>query len=399
MKPLRILIVDDELDELGWPKTFSQNIRTVPLADLVGHGYGELEIEQVTNQADADKAITKANANAGSHGYDLIFLDLRYPLTDDGNVEAAGFPGMVWLPKLRRLQPEAAIVIVTSHGDDEYLYNVVKAVRDHHANEFIPKTERFSGFVTRIQLAWKNTQTFRDIALFEEELHTLIRTRAIRAYTEDVGILLSQTKTSLLNTARRIESGDPSELAAAANSIRSQISGLRKEFDELSSLLNERESRLHRVDIAALVNKMLRLYRRMIVNAQARVEDDPDKYAVVNTYEGDLKVALHEVIINAIDALRDSGTRPEARLIKIIIEEAGGNVIVRIRDNGDGFSSEALENLYKRGYTNKNDGKHQGLGLYIARRMMHHIGGTIGAANREEGGAEVTLSFRDLGQP
>jgi signal transduction histidine kinase len=400
MKLLRILIVDDEIDELGWPKTFSENIRTVPLAELVGEGFEELEIEQVSNQADASKAID----NIGPQGYDLIFLDLRYPLTSDGwagdeEEMETGFQGMNWLPELRRLQPQAAIVIFTSYATDENLHNAIKAIRDHHANDFIPKTTRFDHIVARIKVAWKNTQDFQDIVLFEEELHNLIRTLAIRAYAEDIGILISRTKTSIFNTAGRIESGDPSELSAAADSIRSQINSLRKEFDELSSLLNEEESRPHEVDVVALIRKILRLYRRVVGNAQAKVKIEPDECMEISTYGGDLKVALYEVITNAIDALKKSVTLPEDRLLEVAVEKTGKNVIVRIADNGDGFSDEALERLFERGYTDKNDGKHQGLGLYIARRMMHYIGGTISAANRTEGGAEVTLSFSDLGQP
>jgi signal transduction histidine kinase len=400
MKTFRMLIVDDEDDELGWPRTFSKNIRTVPLTDWVGNGYGELEIEQVTNQADADETI----AGSGPQGYDLILLDLRYPLTPDGwpdndEVAPASFQGMKWLPELRRLQPEAAIVIVTGFTEDEQLYNAVKAIRDHHANDFIPKTESFSNLVARIRVAWENALRMQQLARFEEEFHNLVRTRSIRAYSEDVGSLLNQTKTSLFNIARRIESGDPSELAAAAESIRSQFSRLRKEFDDLTGLLNEGQDRISKVDVAALIRQMLMLYRRMIDGAQAAViPPREDEHAWVNTYEGDLKVALHELITNAIDSLKKSDTLPGDRLVKISVQKVDENVIIRIKDNGDGFSAESLERLFERGYTTKKDGKHQGLGLYIARRMMHHIGGNIKAANWKEGGAKVTLTLRDLRQ-
>jgi len=400
MKTFRMLIVDDEDDELGWPMTFSKNIRTVPLTDLVGNGYGDLEIEQVTNQADADKAV----AGSGPQGYDLILLDLRYPLTSDGwsdndEVSPASFQGMKWLPELRRLQPEAAIVIVTGFAEDEHLHNAVKAIRDHHANDFIPKTESFSNLVARIRVAWGNALLVQQLARFEEEFHNLVRTRSIRAYSEDVGGLLSQTKTSLFNIAKRIESGDPSELAAAADLIRSQFSRLRKEFDELTGVLNEGRDRLREVDVAALIRQMLMLYRRMIDSAQAAVvKPDEDQRVWVNTYEGDLKVALHELITNAIDSLKKSDTLPGDRLLEVSVQKVDENVIVRVSDNGDGFSGESLERLFDRGYTTNRDGKHQGLGLYIARRMMHHIGGDIKVANRKEGGAKVTLSFRDLRQ-
>ena len=40
----------------------------------------------------------------------------------------------------------------------------------------------------------------------------------------------------------------------------------------------------------------------------------------------------------------------------------------------------------------------RGKGLYVARRMMHSIGGSMRVQNVKEGGVEVVLAIRDLRQ-
>lgn len=404
MSTLRMLIVDDEADDYGWPKTFSKNIRTVMLSDLVGDRYTELEIAQVTNQLEADKAI----AESQPLGYDLILLDLRYPLTsagldDNEEISTAEFQGMKWLPDLRRLQPHAAIIIVTGYAENEDLHNAVKAIRDHHANDFIPKTASFDNIVGRIRIAWENAQQANRLARFEEEFNYLVRTKSIRAYAafrtiaEDFGKSLNITRTSLSKVAERLETNDPSMVKPSAESIRGQLKGLRKDFDELTRHLSEVEDPRIEIDMPAFIRQMLVLYGRMLEGASARViKPDDDQHAAVETYANDLKAVLHELITNAIEALKKSATSPNDRRLEIAVEKEGGNVVVRVSDNGDGFSPEALNHLFERGFSTNKDDRHQGLGLYIARRLMHHIGGEIGAANRKEGGAEVTLTFRNL---
>ena len=403
MSTLKVLIVDDEQTE--WSETFMSNLMTVTPANITGRDYDGFEFTCATNQADADRAVgSRAGSNNGASGaqveYDLVFLDLRYPLEPGGEPEddeAAEFQGMKWLRELRRLQPDATIIILTSYSEAGDLENVVAAIRDHDANDFIPKTALFEDIVPRIRLAWENARRMRLLLMLEEEFRALLRTRAARTYAEDVAAILSQTKTSLYRIAQRIDSGDPSAIATAANDIRSEFNSLNKEFIDLTNLLNEGQERREEVDVAATVRQMLLLYQRMIDSVHAKsVVPGVGQDVKLVTYEGDFKVALHEVIANAVDSLEHSKTPAKERWLSVEVEKVEGGAVVRVRDNGDGFSNEAMDRMFERGYTTK-DEPHQGLGLYIAKRMMHQIGGEIVVRNREEGGVEVEMMVKNLG--
>jgi signal transduction histidine kinase len=407
MPTLKVLIVDDDR---VWSENFKSNLTTaVTPASITGRDYDGFEVTWVTNQADADKAVgNRAGANNEASGgqmeYDLVFLDLRYPLQpkDESEDEPADdeedeFQGMKWLHELRRLQPNATIIIMTSHSEAGDPENVVAAVRDHDANDFILKTEHIGDIVPRIRLAWENARRMRLLLMLEEEFRALLRTRAARTYAEDVAAILGQTKTSLYRIAQRIESGDPSAIATAANDIRSEFNSLNKEFMELTNLLNEGQERRAEVGVAATVRQMLLLYQRMIESVHAKaVPPVAEQDVRLVTYEGDFKVALHEAIANAVDSLEHSRTPAKERWLSVEVEKVEGGAVVRVRDNGDGFSNEAMDRMFEPGYTTKGD-QHKGLGLYIARRMMHQIGGEIVARNREEGGAEVELMVKNLG--
>lgn len=391
MKEIKVLIVEDNEDWLG---DLESNLGTIIAADLAGKEYGGIKIRTAKNQAEADRAVNEAVAD----GYDLILLDLLYPKghePDPNDDETEIFQGMAWLPELRKLQPNATIIILTSFDDPE---KVLAAIRDHSANDFIAKTESFDNIIARIRVAWGNTKRLQQIQMLEDEFRSLLRSRATRMYAEDVATLLGRTKNSMYRIAQRIESGDQSAIATAADAIRKEFNSLNSDFVELTNLLREGEERCRPVDVPALVRQMILLYQRMIDNVHAEVVSPSETQSVtLVTFEGDLKVALHEVISNALYALERSRRPPREREVIFIVEEREGGVVIKVMDNGDGFTDEAIAHMFEPGYSTK-DGQHQGqgLGLYIAKRMMQQIGGSITARNRPEGGAEVELSVANL---
>ena len=392
MKPFRILIVDDEVD---WAQDFKENLETERMSDLVNREFDHFEIQITTNQTDAENAVR----NAGTINYDLILLDLRYPLEPAGTIDDFDeqFQGMKWLPELRRLQPHAAIVVLTSYAGERNLNLVVESIRDHQANEFIPKTAPFGEIFARMGVAWSKARHEEQIELFQEEFHSLLRTRAARCYAEDVGIILNDFKSSLDQLSKRLASNNKS----VANSIKMEFDRLQTKFTELTNLLNSGQEKRREIDAAALTRQMLGLYHKMIENAQAKLTGlDENQVARVTTYQGDLKVALHEVIANAINSLEGSRTPPMERELRISVEEADDHLTIRVVDNGDGFSAEALSRRFEQGFTTKkiaDDDTHQGLGLYITRRMMQSIGGDVKVENLPDGGgAMVTLIVRNF---
>jgi signal transduction histidine kinase len=70
-----------------------------------------------------------------------------------------------------------------------------------------------------------------------------------------------------------------------------------------------------------------------------------------------------------------------------------GFVEIELRDNGPGFSEEALPRLFTALFTTKDPRRHAGLGLLQCRELARFFGGELIAGNHPEGGAVVTLSL------
>ena len=66
---------------------------------------------------------------------------------------------------------------------------------------------------------------------------------------------------------------------------------------------------------------------------------------------------------------------------------------IEVRDRGPGFSTQALENALIPFYSTKQSGT--GLGLTLCREIVEAHGGRLRIANRDGGGAAVTLWLPD----
>jgi two-component system nitrogen regulation sensor histidine kinase NtrY len=100
---------------------------------------------------------------------------------------------------------------------------------------------------------------------------------------------------------------------------------------------------------------------------------------------------IEQALINLLKNARESGS--EVADIELSVSPAGGGCAVEVRDRGPGFSPAALEHALVPFYSTKQTGT--GLGLTLCREIVEAHGGRLRIANREGGGAVVTLWLPD----
>src|SRR5687768_14301861 len=82
----------------------------------------------------------------------------------------------------------------------------------------------------------------------------------------------------------------------------------------------------------------------------------------------EMKIALTNIIINAIDAM-DS----EKRELKLVTKSIRGKFLIRIEDNGCGISKSNLKNIFKPYFTTKPGGLGVGLGATYVILQSNHV--------------------------
>lgn len=176
----------------------------------------------------------------------------------------------------------------------------------------------------------------------------------------------------------------------------------RREIEKLELLLNEL------VKLSRLENHMVQInpvqqgIRGTISEAVSQIygKAKGKQIEIQVDSEVDVKVlhdrkwtaeALSNILDNAIK-YSENGTT-----VKVRVQELQSNLLIEIEDQGMGIPSGELHNIFKRFYRGKEavrkvkDGV--GVGLYLARNIIEHQGGTITVKSRQKSGTifRVTL--------
>lgn len=104
-----------------------------------------------------------------------------------------------------------------------------------------------------------------------------------------------------------------------------------------------------------------------------------------------IKRALNNFIINGLVH------NPKETIIDIIIETINEEVVINIKDNGDGILKENLENIFTRYYRGKNTiegAKSSGLGMAISKEIVEGHAGIINVNSTKGFGSEIILIFK-----
>ena len=100
-----------------------------------------------------------------------------------------------------------------------------------------------------------------------------------------------------------------------------------------------------------------------------------------------IEQVIINLLTNASSAVADGGKVN----IHISALDSGGWLLLKVEDDGPGFSEQALKNMWTPFFTTKPPGEGTGLGLSISQGIVENHGGTIDASNRPEGGAAITI--------
>jgi len=100
---------------------------------------------------------------------------------------------------------------------------------------------------------------------------------------------------------------------------------------------------------------------------------------------GQLQQALINLLLNAIQA------SPRDSTIEIQADEQDNQLVIKIRDEGEGIEADVIDKIFDPFFTTKTEGEGSGLGLSIALGIIEHHRGQLQLENNPERGVTVTI--------
>ena len=163
-------------------------------------------------------------------------------------------------------------------------------------------------------------------------------------------------------------------------------------FDDLKGILPASArftSEFDGIAIVPVIRQVLREYHERMKAAGIVIQlAEPKEDVFAKADEDSLKVLFRNIIDNSIKFTGFNGK------IVVTVTKAADEVIVVIRDNGEGVPDEELEHIFEINYQGSNAIGGTGLGLAQAKAIVNYIGGVIYAKSSKEDGMGIFIHLK-----
>ncbi|MCP4202186.1 MAG: PAS domain-containing protein [bacterium] len=159
----------------------------------------------------------------------------------------------------------------------------------------------------------------------------------------------------------------------------------------VNNLLNfarKRDGERQSSDFVPLITECLDLLKERMADKGITLEWSPPGPIEVHINEGELQQVFTNLVINAIDAMREEGGT-----LKIDAETSEDWVWIGIEDTGHGIPAEQLDQIFEPFYSTKMAQGGTGLGLSISHDLIKRHGGDIRVINHPGEGCRFVVEL------
>lgn len=217
---------------------------------------------------------------------------------------------------------------------------------------------------------------FQDLTGFKQLAEELT---GVKAFVQALRIQTHEYKNKLHTIAGLLQLGHSKQALEYLSEVQTQ-------HDRVTKFLNER---IINENISGL------LLSKITRGKELGIEVTIDEESSFTTFPApldhhDFVKLFGNLIENAFDALQ--GINREHKEISISIDDNDGILAIELSDNGAGMSDEVRNNIFKNGFSTKNNA-HSGIGLFLIKEIVDKGNGTIEVVSEEGKGTTFIITF------
>lgn len=347
----------------------------------------------VSIAADYDSAVTHK-----AEDLDVAVIDINLP----------GKSGIQLLQELSRTDTYLPVIMITGEPNISVIPEIVRA----GAYDFIAKPIVKDVLLNAVARAAEKKRLTDEKRRLEQE---------IKRYAEELEIRVEERTAELIDTHKRLVTQERiaalgRAAAQVAHEVKNPLAGLllyslhlkdkSSNFSESQTYLVDKivdtikhlNSRVEQIlgfarpvsltlsagNLKQMVNDVLELLRPQSTANKVEVRlsmDEQPAYAMLD--EASMRGALMNLMLNAIEAMRNGGT------LSIAVDHTGESLRLEIADTGPGIAEDEAKKIFEPFYTTKEQGL--GLGMPYAKKVIEQHGGTISLNSRPSEGTTISI--------
>ncbi len=232
------------------------------------------------------------------------------------------------------------------------------------------------------------------------ELAHVTRLTSLGAMTASIAHEINQPLASIITSAGtcvRMLDADPPNLVVARRSAQRTIDDGNRAADvvaRLRTLFAKKGSPTEPVDLNEAAREVIALSLGELQRGEVilRPEFTHDVPPVVGD-RVQLQQVIHNLLVNASDAMSSVADRPRQLVISTALDD-DGHVRLTVQDAGIGIDPHHVERLFDAFYSTKSHG--MGIGLFVSRSIIENHNGRLWAEPNDGPGAKFSFSIPRL---
>jgi signal transduction histidine kinase len=365
MKDLRLLLVDDEID---FRQTLARRLRKRGLAP-----------EQAQNGEECLSILEQKTM-------DVVVLDVKMP----------GINGIEVLDRIKSKYPQTEVILLTGHASTRDGVEGIKSgafdylTKPIEVEHLLRKIRQASEKIVRSEKIRQWEQKLREVEFRAKMAQQMMATERLASLgtlatgvAHEINNPLAIIKESvgymklILQRKELAEIPRKQDFELALTKIEGGVERARRITHQLLGAARKDDSILSEVSLKELVSGAVQLVYREAANKDVQIIQETDSSPnTIWSYPYQLRQVLINLLTNAIHAT-DSGGK-----ITIILESAGDEKVLTVRDTGEGIPQENLERIFEPFFTTKPPDKGTGLGLFVTRGIIEKLGGEVNVESR-----------------
>lgn len=220
------------------------------------------------------------------------------------------------------------------------------------------------------------------IVALEQSANKIVRSERESAWREmakqvahEIKNPLTPLKLGIQHLERSWKEKDPrfdEKFKRFSKSFIEQIESLSHIASEFSTFAKMPDTKLEKVDIYDILNKAIEVFRNNTGVNISLNRLGTEEEIVVKGDRDQLLRSFNNLIKNSIEACTN---KRKCRIEVVVGYDENDNVLISIKDNGEGISPEITEKLFQPNFTTKSSGT--GLGLAFVKQAVEGMGGNV----------------------
>jgi len=319
-----------------------------------------------------------------------VLTDIKMPVMD----------GIELLRRIKQVNPETEVVMITGHGDMEL---AVKSLK-YEASDFITKPINVDALEIALQRVQERILMRERLREYTEHLEALVREKSqLQDHLASLGLMIGSISHSmkglltgldggmyLLDTG--LEKNDRQRIEEGRQTVKLMVERIRKMVLDILFYAKDRELDHRATEVQDFCREvaatMAPHFEAQGIDFQTRFDPSAGTFQV----DADLlRSALVNILENAADAcLRQDASRGKTVVFGCTAQPQ--QICFTVEDNGIGMDLETREKIFTLFFSSKG-ARGTGLGLFIANHIVRQHGGHIAVSSTPGRGSLFTVTI------